>query len=620
MKEFTTRSFLGFGEGKQLGECFYSRGFAPSLNGVSPRWNITSTQNSSNLTNLGNIVGYAQGDIVGTGIRVVAADSNNNIFMKDSGDWSLAYNVGETNLRAITFDRDYQLLYLTDEYVGAYSGLANYTTGTVAVTNGGTTVTGTGTTFTAGMVNKRFKIDGENTWYTVSAYTNATTITLSTPYTGTTGSGKNYTIYTAWNDRAYAAAGTPNSSGPGALTLHEDVVLIGNGPTILRKNADDSIGDVLNFPAEMIIQAVSSNKNGILIGLNGESSFTYALVLWDNLATRSITPWIWLPYEIQAIVPYGHNWLVITKREVYITNGYSIEHFAYPPDIGLNRYSLKVKPKGASILGDWLLISVNDSTGALTRFRPGLLALNLKTKLWSSAPFDGKESKATGGAIFTDTLTNTTHIGFYQDLDKTYIGKIEESLPSTASIITAPLGDGNREKVAKAVRLELGFDSEAYQTEDVTSATIEVKLYNQKRPIWGYAVTNAQLSDPTKLQVNGSTYKFAKVGDEVTIAGRTNTGEVRHITAISGAGTTAETWTLDSALPQNCLTSTPLLLTSFVKIGSATLTAQELKDEYLHIPVKNGIKGRKFLAKIYLKGMTGAPIELRSVTLVYDDK
>lgn len=74
---------------------------------------------------------------------------------------------------------------------------ANYTTGTVAVTNNSAAITGSSTTFTAVMVGRYLKVDepnGDGMWYKISAYTSATSITLDNTYSGSTASGLSYTI------------------------------------------------------------------------------------------------------------------------------------------------------------------------------------------------------------------------------------------------------------------------------------------------------------------------------------------------------------------------------------------------------------------------------------------
>jgi len=73
---------------------------------------------------------------------------------------------------------------------------ADYTTGTVAVTNNSTTVTGTGTTFTAAMVGRYIRVGGtgDRYWYRIASFTNATTIAIEVPYTGLTVTGQAYII------------------------------------------------------------------------------------------------------------------------------------------------------------------------------------------------------------------------------------------------------------------------------------------------------------------------------------------------------------------------------------------------------------------------------------------
>lgn len=71
--------------------------------------------------------------------------------------------------------------------------IADYTTGSVvSIANGGTAVVGTGTTWTADMVGRYIQITqttaangGDGAWYQIGAFTDATHITLTKPYNGT---------------------------------------------------------------------------------------------------------------------------------------------------------------------------------------------------------------------------------------------------------------------------------------------------------------------------------------------------------------------------------------------------------------------------------------------------
>lgn len=74
---------------------------------------------------------------------------------------------------------------------------ADYTTGTVTMTNASTTVTGSGTTFTPAMVGRWIQAtapNGDNNWYEIGGYTSATVISLVNQYEGNTAASLAYTI------------------------------------------------------------------------------------------------------------------------------------------------------------------------------------------------------------------------------------------------------------------------------------------------------------------------------------------------------------------------------------------------------------------------------------------
>jgi hypothetical protein len=81
---------------------------------------------------------------------------------------------------------------------GAYQfsavGTNAYSTGTLSVNLNSTSVTGSGTTWTAGMVGQSILIG--DFWYTISARSSNTAITLSSPFIGTNVSGVTYVIAT----------------------------------------------------------------------------------------------------------------------------------------------------------------------------------------------------------------------------------------------------------------------------------------------------------------------------------------------------------------------------------------------------------------------------------------
>ncbi len=74
--------------------------------------------------------------------------------------------------------------------------MAQYQEGTVTVTNGSASVIGSGTAWQMEGVQAGdvFVISGEGTWYSVASVAGETTLTLTAPYGGATGSGKAYAI------------------------------------------------------------------------------------------------------------------------------------------------------------------------------------------------------------------------------------------------------------------------------------------------------------------------------------------------------------------------------------------------------------------------------------------
>lgn len=90
--------------------------------------------------------------------------------------------------------QDAYTMYLTFQPRHKDLGTADYTTGTVTVTNDDATVTGSGTTFTQAMVGRWFATDDDGMWYRIASYTDGTNIELENVFQGTTAAGASYTI------------------------------------------------------------------------------------------------------------------------------------------------------------------------------------------------------------------------------------------------------------------------------------------------------------------------------------------------------------------------------------------------------------------------------------------
>ncbi|MBI5848187.1 MAG: DUF11 domain-containing protein [Nitrospirae bacterium] len=92
--------------------------------------------------------------------------------------------------------------------------------GTVSVTNGSPAVVGTGTTFTGGLIGTGDSITILGVTYTILSVTDATHLTLTTNYAGTTGTGLAYIAPVAWTE--------VNDDGSAATVANQHMYVSGN--------------------------------------------------------------------------------------------------------------------------------------------------------------------------------------------------------------------------------------------------------------------------------------------------------------------------------------------------------------------------------------------------------
>lgn len=133
------------------------------------------------------------------------------IYDQSLWDWLNAITVQPTTFPQFIFPRKDDFGFWPtpqDAYTVAFNAfqrdrnllVADYTTGTVTLTNADATVTGSSTVFTAGMVGRWFEITdtsvaGHGEWYRVDSFTSTTSIELHRTWSATTiSSGEEYRI------------------------------------------------------------------------------------------------------------------------------------------------------------------------------------------------------------------------------------------------------------------------------------------------------------------------------------------------------------------------------------------------------------------------------------------
>lgn len=120
-------------------------------------------------------------------------------FIQQSSNWLVYYFVkgaDEVGLYPTPSDNLSNGVIIYYEPKGYELSQADFTSGTVTVTNGSATVTHSGTDFTQSMIGRGFKItDGADGYtYKVAGYTSSSVITLEEPYIGISGSGRTFKI------------------------------------------------------------------------------------------------------------------------------------------------------------------------------------------------------------------------------------------------------------------------------------------------------------------------------------------------------------------------------------------------------------------------------------------
>lgn len=430
---------------------------------------------------------------------------------------------------------------------------------------------------------------------------------------------------TTWTDNWLDCKDTFSDLVP--TTRYEDVVLLGRKNKVLRINADDSLNDSTNpafdLPSGFNITSICGGRTGVLIGANlGRSG---SVILWDNYSTRSIAPWIPLEDPVLAIIPAFGEWMVITDREAFLTNGYSKGKSWPMVDQAFYGSYINVLPQGALVARDKLVLA--NTTGRFNRVRSGFHILDLTTGFWEFVlPGDRYTGGVQMGAVFCGGQIFRAHTSFSTTIPNTrYIGQLLPNFPQTAYYITEPLGDGTSKKTAKEVQLQLL----PFNQEDVSPAltfTVTAKIYDYSRPLWNYATAKTGSEDLFALDtliVDGTIGSKAQIGDEVTIGGSLFAGQIRHIKTITGQGTATERWILDTPLTDvsgyQMPGGTRFLISPFRSLGSITVTnATDLTAIPFTFPDQNDTTGSRFLVKVLFEDVTYGPV-VAGGTLLYED-
>lgn len=185
-------------------------------------------------------------------LTVTAASEINGALQKLSalGGGILALNTGTYNLMediyipsGVTLEgisRDNVIIDCALDYGVKVVGGNAYSTGTVTLNDGDTAVVGTGTTFTTDMVGQFIILDGS--WYEITAWTDATNITIGSAYDGVDLTISPYTIADAIFHSVVKNLTIVNATGAGLTVANgneiwmDDIMISGCGVGIDMDN------------------------------------------------------------------------------------------------------------------------------------------------------------------------------------------------------------------------------------------------------------------------------------------------------------------------------------------------------------------------------------------------
>lgn len=626
LKTQTIAQFDGFGNLKQKsqGEYFRGNGVSKGANGIAFNKYVYEQKDVNNASVPAKFYAYAKGLGTFTGdylyMRVV---SSAMIYQSYQGSFAPeeVYHITTMNysgLGALIGDPKGRLILCGTRYLAMFDqSVGNYTTGTIELTNGSTAVVGTGTTFTAGMVGKKLRVTGEtgsSSFYTISAYTDATHITLSGNYAGSTGSGKVYTILTAWTEQ-WKDFGA-DAVNQVVMDNYESTVLFGrdNKITTLDINTDTITTDAspaFSMPSGYVIKKLNVNKSGVLMSFDAYDGST--LVLWDNQSTRSIAPWIKMKDQVLDVMKYGGSWVVVTTKSIYVTDGYSLQMLV---ESYLDSEISSISSFEGEIVNNYMYFCI--LYGSNTKQKDGFYRMDLKSGLceyWGT--LDGAMyGNSTFNHIFYVPLQN-----FLVFNDSVHHMKcvFDTALSTkTYSYITNPIAKSSTKKVAKKINVPISISSTYYNTGNTEGYTISAYLSPMTRQQNFRCFPSSTSTVLNQVKFTTASYPTFQVGESLEVLNGNNKGLVRYITAVSTvAGVT--TVTLDSDLPNLAQTGDFFEYTPFQFIGTYTVSAsQAVEIKSLMFTIKKEIVGKAFMVKFVVTGAT-VPIEIMPFDFIYDD-
>lgn len=651
IKAEVVSQFDGFGNlrrNEDVSEHFRSAGLTKSAFGMvgSPfifKWFSDYQQGStdyplfSTFYSVNHIVygrGYANSATSGNDDMLYALTANGDIIQSGAGTTTpepvyphgSSTHFGTGALGGMIVDQKSRLIFAGKRYLGMADATVASLSMTVTLTNGSANVARvSGDSFVSGAVRQYLVVtSGSNIYhYRILTYTDANNIVLDTTV-GLANGNYSAQVKRGWTDQwKDFGSNLTGLTTDGYLQYipmetYEDTVLIGRKNNICTLNTltDTVTTDALpafNMPTGFDILAIHRGSNGILMGFNFQGKGY--LVLWDNYSDRSIAPWIVLPDRLVSLCKYNGNWVAITSREFYETNGYTFSKLAEKVlDMDIDPLVPQLLPQTSEVVEDDLYFVTDFSLNG--KRRAGVHKMNLTSKLVEYIPrADMNQYDTKVQVLFYGGSMSRMYVGQTDSL--AYIDKTSQ--PTNTSLISNAVGSGENMKHAEAVKLNLGI-SPTYTNllDSPFSFEVSVRVCSLNQQIFTYGLVKTTQTEVNQIVVNETLHGVAEVGDEIEFIMGNNAGYSRNITSRSGTGDTV-TYTLDRSLPALSASNDIFFRTGFKLIDTKTFSSiTEIDQSLLFFDIKNKYKGKRFLVKVDIEDAT-VPIEVRPFYFIYDD-
>lgn len=403
--------------------------------------------------------------------------------------------------------------------------------------------------------------------------------------------------------------------------------LITNGNFIAALNVNETTwnDNLKQLPYGVQANTIAVNQTKILIG--GEYYGDGRLYLWDGYSDGFLSE-LKFSLPVTAVAAYGSNFIFLTGKYLYETDGYSLKELYAFPDLGESGYlPYESIFSNLKVIGNKIFMNLDFGTNNVARNLAGLYIYEPTNGVtYLPADNDGLyfNREITCGALaikFSGTQVNIyssygCYSGTYGATHQYFVNsiKVNELYAGRSSVMIFNKFD----KPVSINRIGLNIQPlycqnplVSFQGED----NIQISVNIGKGDTYPNRYIQNYPGSTTTLLKNGYGVSIpGKIGSMIMCQNGINAGERSYITAIANPGTANEEWTISPAL-----TATPqdyqyFKLFNLHKCETKNLETNNLPED-LFFEVSDMVAVGKVYIEIFVKPTTYAGIDILGINL-----